>query len=513
MIQKGEAGMRLLIGLDLGTTALKIALFDEKGAMLGVSTQEYPLNTPKVNFVEVEAETYWTAFKNGLNDLKKTYAFREDDEISLAISAQGETLLCIDKNGRVLRPAIVWMDNRAEEEAAMFKEKFGDEMCYKVTGQVSFEPCWPASKILWLKRNEPGVFESTDKFLLIEDYFLYRMTGYFYTEGSLVCSSTYWDITKKCYWKEMLDFIGIRESQLPVVEESGVVVGTLLEETAKDLGLDCKVTVCTGALDQVACAIGAGNIKEGMFSETIGAALAIVAPVSHPVFDPTRTMPLHYFALPDTYMIHTFTNGGMTLRWFRDKFCQAEMDTEALGGGDAYDIISREVSKVEPGCEGLVMLPHLAGSMAPDMNAKAKGVWFGFTLNHKRPHFARAIMESLGFILRRNLEALKNMGVEVDEVRSIGGGAKSPVWNQIKSDINDVTLVTVKTKEAGCLGAAILAGAATGIFTSVEDAVNNMIQIKDTYKADPANKEIYDRNYEMYCRLFHDLEGCFQNTL
>ncbi len=122
-------------------------------------------------------------------------------------------------------------------------------------------------------------------------------------------------------------------------------------------------------------------------------------------------------------------------------------------------------------------------------------------------------MESLGFILRRNLEALKNMGVEVDEVRSIGGGAKSPVWNQIKSDINDVTLVTVKTKEAGCLGAAILAGAATGIFTSVEDAVNNMIQIKDTYKADPANKEIYDRNYEMYCRLFHDLEGCFQNTL
>ena len=168
MIQKGEAGMRLLIGLDLGTTALKIALFDEKGAMLGVSTQEYPLNTPKVNFVEVEAETYWNAFKNGLDDLKKTYAFQSDDEISLAVSAQGETLLCIDKNGRVLRPAIVWMDNRAEEEAAMFKEKFGDEMCYKVTGQVSFEPCWPASKILWLKRNEPGVFESTDKFLLIQ---------------------------------------------------------------------------------------------------------------------------------------------------------------------------------------------------------------------------------------------------------------------------------------------------------------------------------------------------------
>ncbi len=505
--------MKLLLGLDAGTTALKVALFDSAGTLLGVSTQEYALETPKVNYVEVDAEVYWQAFKNGLSEIKKGYEIRPEDEISLAISAQGETLICIDKEGNPLRKAIVWMDNRAVAEARAMEEKFGNELGYQVTGQVSFEPCWPAPKILWIRNNEPDIFAKTDRFLLLEDYLIYRMTGRFYTEGSLVCSSMYWDITKKCYWKEMLEFIGIQEYQLAEVAESAMVVDEMFTEVREELGLPCRVTVTTGALDQVAGAIGAGNIKEGMFSETIGAALAICAPVSRPVFDPNRKMPLHYFALPDTYMIHTFTTGGMTLRWFRDKFCSDEMAVEAAGGADAYDLISREVEKINPGCDGLVMLPHLSGSLAPDVNAKAKGVWFGFSLNHTKAHFARAIMESLAFILRRNLSALKDMGITVKEVRSLGGGSKSRVWNQIKADANDITLVTVKSKEAACLGAAILAGTATGVFKSVEDAVNNMIQVKDEYHAQPEMKPVYDTNYEMYCKLFRDLTECFDRTV
>lgn len=504
--------MQLLIGLDVGTTALKVALFDGKGTLLAVSTQEYALLTPKVNYVEVDAEVYWQSLKKGLEEITAAYPVGSGDKIALAISAQGETLICIDKQGKTLGNAIVWMDNRAVDEAREMEERFGNETCYRVTGQVSFEPCWPAPKILWLKKNEPEIFANTDRFLLVEDYLIYRMTGHFYTEGSLVCSSVYWDIINKCYWKDMLDFIGIRESQLAEVAESGTVVDDMIPEVAREFGLNCPVTVCMGALDQAAGAIGAGNIKEGMFSETIGAALAICAPVSKPVFDPNRKMPLHYFALPDTYMIHTFTTGGMTLRWFRDKFCADEMAVQVAGGGDAYDLISSEVDQVAPGCDGLVMLPHLSGSLAPDINAKAKGVWFGFSLNHTKAHFARSIMESLGFILRRNLEALADMGITVKEVRSLGGGSKSKVWNQIKADINDISLVTVKSKEAACLGAAILAGTATGVFSSVEDAVNNMIQIKDRYEARPDDKELYDERYEMYCKLFRDLTECFDKT-
>lgn len=504
--------MKLLIGLDIGTTAMKIALFNQKGKMLAVSTQEYDLITTKVNFVEVPEDTYWQAFSSGINDLKSQYNFTADAEIALAISAQGETLFCMGDNGKALRNAIVWMDNRAVEEAFELKENFGDEMCYKITGQVSFEPCWPASKILWLRKNEPEIFEKTKKFLLIEDYFIYRLTGKYATEPSLVCSSTYWNIITKKYWTEMLEFLQINKEQLAPVIESGTVIGKILPEVAQSLGLSSNITVSTGALDQAAGAIGAGNIREGMFSENIGAALAVCIPVNKPVFDPQRKMPLFCFPLSNMYMIHTFTNGGMTLRWFRDKFCPIEMGAEKLGIDDAYNMLSKEAAKISAGSDGLIMLPHLSGSLAPDTNAKAKGVWFGFTLQHTKPHFVRAIMEALGYILRRNIEALKDMGIEVKQIRSLGGGSKSSVWNQIKADINGVTLETVKSKEAASLGAAILAGKSVGWFDSIEDAVDSMVEIKETILPIDDNKKLYDTYYQLYKKLFVDLTECFNLT-
>lgn len=504
--------MKLLMGLDIGTTALKAGLFDTAGTLLAVTTQEYQLITPKVNFVEESGEVYWKAFQDAVAALKAKHPLVPGDEMALAISAQGETLFFLDGEGELLRNAIVWMDNRAMEEARALKDKFGDETCYAVTGQVSFEPCWPASKILWVKNNEQEIFTKTAKFLLIEDYFIYRLTGKFATEGSLVCSSTYWDIIQKTYWPEMLDFLGITEDQLPPVLESGEPVGTILPRAARELGLPENLTVCTGALDQVAGAIGAGNVREGMFSETIGAALAVCAPVSKPVFDPNRRMPLHYFAVPDTYMIHTFTNGGMTLRWFRDRFCAVEMEAQGLGLGDAYDMISAQANQVPPGSDGLVMLPHLAGSNAPDVNAKARGLWFGFTLQHTRAHFMRAVMESLGYIVRRNIDSLAVMGIQVKEVRSLGGGSKSRVWNQIKADINQIPLETVNSVEAACLGAAILAGKAVGVFHDVSSAAAGMVRVKDHIEPAPDNKAVYDQGYVMYQKLFHDLAGCFEQS-
>ncbi len=504
--------MRILIGLDIGTTAEKVAFFDEKGKMLAVTTQEYDLITPKVNYVEGDPETYWTAFKNGLKDLQSQFPTSEKDTYALAISAQGETLFFVDETGTPLRNAIVWMDNRAMDEADALREKFGDEACYKVTGQVSFEPCWPASKVLWVKNHEPDVFARTKKFALIEDWFIHRMTGSWVTEGSLVCSSTYWDIINKRYWSEMLAFLGIEESQLPPVQESGEVVGAILPQVADELGLSHDLTVCTGCLDQVASAIGVGNITEGMFSENIGAALAICVPVNTPVFDPARRMPLHYFGIPDVYMIHTFTNGGMTLRWYRDKMCQLEMEAAKLAGSDAYDLLSQEADSVPPGSEGLVMLPHLSGSLAPDVNAKAKGVWFGFTLQHTKAHFVRSIMESMGYIIKRNIDSLADMGIEVKKVRSMGGGSKSPVWNQIKSDILGAPITTVKSKEAAALGAAILAGKAVGCFDSLKQAVDSMIEEKDTYQPNPDNAAAYARGYQMYNQLFSSLTDCFDAT-
>jgi xylulokinase len=311
----------------------------------------------------------------------------------------------------------------------------------------------------------------------------------------------------------MLDYLGINENQLPQLIESGVLVGEMLDDIKKEFELTGKVSVCSGALDQAAGALGAGNVKQGMFSAAIGAAVAFCVPIKKPTFDPNRNMPLHYFAIPDMYMIHTFTNGGMTMRWFRDKFCDSEMNLEKAGVGDSYCLIDHEVKMISPGSDGLVMLPHLSGSLAPDVNPKAKGVWFGFSLAHTRAHFARSIMESLGYIMHRNMDALAKMGIIVSEARVIGGGSRSDIWNQILADINGVRIITMNSSEAPCLGAAILAGKGIGLFNDLEEAVSKMAFIKNTYNPDRKNFSVYDEGYEMYKKLFADLVECFERTM
>ena len=504
-----------IIGLDLGTTALKIAIFDQDGRSMGVSTQEYQLITPEVNYVEEDLEVYWDSFKKGLGALLEETGADPASIVALAMSAQGETLAFLDEEGRPLRNAIVWLDNRAQAQADELRRALGgDEVCYRRTGQVSFEACWPASKILWVRENEPEIFARTAKFLLLEDYFIYRMCGRYVAEGSLLCSTTYWDINTKKYWPEMLQVLGIREDQLPEIRESGETVAPLLPEIARELGLTTDLMVCTGALDQAAGAMGVGNVREGMISENIGAALAICVPVDKPVFDPNRQMPLHYFPLPDTYMIHTFTNGGMTLRWFRDVFCQAELDVGGLSGTDAYDIIGREAAQAPPGSDGLILLPHLAGSLAPDVKSSAKGVFYGFTLLHKKGHFARAIMESLAYIVRRNLEALESMGIRVSEIRSLGGGSKSPVWNQIKADITGCDITVLDMNDMAPVGAALLAGVGAGVFRDVYEAsarVEKTVCMEITHS--DAGKAVYDQRYRVYTGLYPRLKELYQINL
>jgi sugar (pentulose or hexulose) kinase len=502
----------LILSVDLGTTAIKVALFATSGELKALSTQEYSLLTPQPSVVEGEVEAYWASFKRGILDIQTKSPFPTDSVRALGLSAQGETLFCLDREGRPLRNAIVWMDNRAQAEAENLTAEFTNEACYKVTGQVGFDPCWPAAKILWLRTNEPEIFKRTATFALIEDYFIYRMTGKLVSEGSLLCSTLYWNITTKQWWKEMLVRLGIGEQQLPEIREPGEAIGPILPTVARELGLSPDTIVCTGALDQAAGAIGVGNIAEGIFSENIGAALAICSPVRKPVFHESRILPIHYFSIPDMYMMHSFTTGGMVLRWFRDAFCDMEKTVGGLIGSDPYELMVREAATVAPGCEGLIMLPHLNGSMAPDGNPKAKGVFYGFTLKHQKPHFIRAIMEALGYLVRRNIEALEQLGITVGEIRSLGGGARSPVWNQMKADITARPLVTMQCAEAASLGAAILAGKAVGIYGDIAGACKEMIRPAARFEPNPVCREIYDRNYDNYKKLFADLTDLFRKS-
>lgn len=504
--------MRHIISVDAGTTASKISIFSENGELLAKSTHEYSLITPSPLEVEISADTLWKAFAAGVGDVLEKTKVNPEDVAALGISAQGETLIPIGKDGKPLRNAIVWLDNRAQEEAKTLDSRFDDGTSYKITGQVKIVPTWPASKILWIRRNEPDLFKMVHKYLLVEDYLVYKMTGKLVAEGSLLCSTVYWDITKKKWWHEMLQYLDVSEDQLPEIRESGEVVGELLPERAKELGLSNKTIVCTGALDQAAGAVGVGNIKPGIFSENTGAALAICATLEKPVFDPKRRMPIHYHAMPDTYMAHTFTTGGMVLRWFRDNFSQQEINVAQAIGKDAYDLMGAEANRVPPGCGGLVMLPHLQGAMAPEADPNAKGVFFGFTLHHTRAHFARAIMEAIGCIVRRNIEVLEDLKIQVKEIRSLGGGARSSIWAQIKADITSRPVLVPTNEEAACLGAALLAGTALGMFKSLDDACQKIVKIGGRFQPIPENVKAYDSTFRIYVELYENLKGLFQET-
>lgn len=498
-----------ILSVDLGTTALKTALFDQEGKLMASSNREYKLLTPTALSVELDVETYWDAFREGVRDVLKLAKVDPQTIKGVGISAQGETLILMGKDGKPLRNAIVWLDNRAQEEASILANEFGNEASYKITGQVKIVPTWPASKIFWIRRNEEDIFNQVYKYLLIEDYFIYRLTGKLVAEGSLLCSTVYWNITTKKWWDDMLTYLGISVEQLPEIKEPGEPVGTILPSVAAELGLSQQMVVATGALDQAAGAIGVGNIKPGIISENTGAALAICTTVDKPFIDSRGEMPCHYHGIPDVYMAHTFTSGGMVLRWFRDSFCQTECQVASLTGFDAYDLLSKEAESIPAGCEGLVMLPHLAGAMAPEANPKAKGVFFGFTLHHTKPYFVRAIMEAIACIVKRNIDTLEGLKIKVNEIRSLGGGARGRLWNQIKADLTQRPVLTMENEEAACLGAAILAGKAVGIFSSLEEACEKMVVVKERFEPNSTNFNIYTKTYENYIELYENLRGLF----
>lgn len=499
----------LILGIDIGTTSLKTAVFDCEGTKQADAVVEYSLSTPNTAWVEAPCNVYMDSITRCMEIVRQkgvdTHCIR-----TVGFSVQGETLCLLDSDGKPLRNAIVWMDNRAGEQAEKLRAAFGDEKCYEITGQVSFEACWPAAKLLWVKEKEPDLWEKTRHILLLEDYIIYLLTGKFVSEGSLLTSTEYWNIKTKKYWQEMLDFIGIDEAYLPDIRESGELVGTILPAMAELLGISGDAKICTGALDQAAGAIGVGNIKPGIFSENIGAALAICVPTEKLTYDKNRQMPVHYFAIPNTYMMHTFTTGGMCLRWFRDGFCKEELAMQDATGLDAYYLMDKEAERIPAGSDGLVTLPHLQGSMAPDVNLNAKAVFYGATLKHGKAHFIRSIMESLGYIICRNMEAIDAMGLRIEQIRTMGGGSKSDIWNQIKADITGKTLYLTQTsQDTACLGAAVLAGVAAGVFESIEAASASLVKIKKVYTPDSKKHEIYKKQYEKFKLIFSGLSDIF----
>ena len=503
--------MKYILSIDIGTTAIKGAVIGEDGIVYGTKSSEYPLTTLPTGEVEADLQLYIDAFKNSIAGSVEKAEVDAEDIKCIGFSSTAETCVFLDENNKPLYKVIAWMDTRATEDAAELSKHFDKK---EIISKVGFDDIYaihPVSKIMAIKRTYPEVFDNTRMFAQIKDYFIYLLTGTYYTDHSTASDHGFFDITNRCYWKEMLDLTGIREEYLPIMVEPGKEVGSITTAAAEQFGLAPGTKVNVGAFDQGCGAIGAGNIKKGIASESTGSALVTVATIDGLSPDSDGKVPTLCSGIPGKYMFQPYCTGSMIMKWYRDAFCEEEKKIEEETGLNAYTQMDDLVRATPPGADGLIMLPYFQGSGIPELNERAQGVYYGINAGHKKGHFIRAIMEGLAIALKRMLECEMELGATMTEIRALGGGSQSKVWCQIKADILGVPVKVINNSESTpCMGAAILAGVANGIWDSIEEAAEKFVSIKEEYYPDPENAQIYKETYDKYVEITKALNPTFR---
>jgi len=502
--------MSYLLGIDAGTTTIKVALFDPQKGLLARASVNCPAIYEKERIAEIDMARYWNACCECIHQIAESHKSRFNDIRALCISSQGVTFVPLDRSGRELRRGIIYYDTRAESEAETLVQRFGDQKLYEITGQPGISALYEAAKLLWIQKNEPDCFRDIHKILLVHDYLVFKFTGTFACVPPILSSSLLFDVLHRKWWEEMFSFLGITEMKFPKIYKPGTPVGPVKKDVALDSGLPESALVVAGAIDQVCGMLGVGNTHAGLVSESTGSVLAVHT-VTQSMFE-HRKAGIHNFcnAIDSTYaLISVCPTAGAALNWFKDAFCEREEKEAEMVHRNVFQILDEEAEKEAIGSDGLIMLPHLIGGGSPKPNPHAKGVFYGFRLHHKKGHFIRAILESVAFMLRSNLEVLHQAGINIEEIRSFGGGSHSRLWNQIKADVCALPVVASHSDEPGCLGAAILAGVGSGIFQSIEEGCETLVLPGKPHYPKESNVRMYESYFQEYMRLNVILEPMF----
>jgi len=475
----------MYIGIDLGSTNIKVAIYDS--TMKLVDRQSCSVVYIRENgLVEFDARKYAQELVQLLAKMIRQNDIREIRQ--MAFTGQAESLVVLDKNGEPLMNAISWMDERSVEECAELAKQFSPELCEKITGQMAVLPTWPATKILWLKRNRPEIYENAATYMLLKDYIVYYLTGVKRADMSIATFSFYFDIYQKVYWQEMLDAIGILEKQLPELCEPCSVVGEMLPDVAALLGISAGCRINVGTLDHFAGMIGTGNIAPGGITLSTGTVMALAAMSAEPA-PHNSGIAMHYGFLPDTHvMLPVAESGGVSLEWFR-RNCMETVDYAQMN----QVLEQRDTTQ-------LLFLPYLVGTNAPEFDAEATGVFWGLRQEHDAYDMARAVMEGVSFVLRKNCDHIVQKGLKLSGIIATGGGAKSAVWCQLQADITGLPVRIPAEKEAACLGAAMIAAVNDGAFASLETCVEQCVGFEKVYL--PTKSRILEKKYRQFCALY-----------
>jgi len=487
--------------LDLGTTGCRTFIFDLKGTIIASDYQEWNSYFPSPSHVEQDANLWWSSIKKTIATAIKKSGIDKTGVKSLSVTNQRETIVPVDNNGNPLHKALVWQDRRTTDQVEYIKKKVGIDKIYETTG-LTIDPYFSATKIMWFKDEKPDIYKKAHKFLLVSDFIIHKLTGQYVTDHSNASRTMLFDINNLKYSEIIASELEIDLDKMPDALKSGVNIGKI---TTDETDFAKNTLVVTGAGDQQSAALGVGVIKPGDIKCTTGTGSFILAYLGKPKFDPQKRVLCSCHAIPGAWVQEAsiFTSGA-ALKWFRDEVGYAEC-VAAEKGQDPYTIIDAEAEKSPIGSNGLLLLPHLVGAGAPYWNPYAKGVIFGLSLGHERKDIYRAVLEGVAYDVKRNIDVFRELGIIPSELRLTGGGSRSNLWNQIYSDVLNVTCVRNVIEEATSLGAAILAASGAGLFSDIAKAAENLCNIDKKWQANKERHEFYEKIYGFSSRLYNSL--------
>ncbi len=498
-----------LLGIDIGTSGTKAILVSPDGGIVGSVTRTYPLHNPKSLWSEQDPADWWHAVVASVRTLMEECRVTPGAIMAVGLTGQMHGLVALDQEGEVLRPCIMWNDQRTHEQCAEITGLVGEDRLIRITGKPVL-PSFTAPKIAWVKTHEPHVYSRIAKILLPKDYIRYRLTGELLSEVSDASGTSLFDVALRTWSDDILSVLDVPRNWLPDVSESPVVSAHISEQGSKETGLLQGTPVVGGAGDQAAEAVGCGILSEGSVSVAVGTSGVVFAATDSYRFDPAGCVHAYCHAVPGAWhLMGVMLSAGGSLRWYRDTLCREEQKIAEEAGVDVYDVLTSSAAGVPPGSEGLIFLPYLTGERTPYADPYARATFFGMTLRHSKAHMTRSVLEGVAFGLNDSLDLMRRINIRFEAVRVSGGGSRSELWRRIMADVFNTRVQTVNVSEGAAFGAALLAGVGAEIYKDVKDACARTVRIQESHEPGEA-VEAYRRYYGVYRTLYPSIAPLFQ---
>lgn len=499
--------MNYLIGIDLGTSATKTVLFDEVGNVIASASREYPLYQPQNGWAEQKPEDWYEASISTLKEVITKSGVDSADIKGIGLSGQMHGLVMLDEANKVIRPSIIWCDQRTAKECVEITEKVGAKRLIEITANPALTG-FTASKILWVRNNEPENYARCRHILLPKDYVRFMLTGVYATEVSDASGMQLLDVPGRCWSDEVLEKLNIDKALLGKVYESPEITGYVTKEIAALTGLAEGTPVVGGAGDNAAAAVGTGVVEDGKAFTTIGSSGVVFAHSNNITIDPKGRVHTFCCAVPGCWHVMGVTQGaGLSLKWFRDNFCEDYMQAAKEQGVDPYYLMDKDADTIPAGSGRLIYLPYLMGERTPHLDPDCRGVFFGLSAIHNKKNMIRAVMEGVAYSMTDCNDILSEMGVSVNEMMACGGGGTSKLWRQMLADMYECEVKTVASKEGPALGVAILAAVGVGLYKSVPEACAKIIKADKICQPIGENSKVYTEYHKIYKRLY----GCLKD--